>query len=207
MKTKSEELFERFLETNKLPFEKIKEAKTQRPDYSVSIGNLKVLFEVKELTEDKKFRVVPDLAYPHNTLSSGKPGEHVRRLIGRSKGQVQYGAKQGFPSALLIYNSLDSWQMFGTQETDFTTAMYGELTTLLNKNTGKASELFNGKNQSLQDNKNTSFSAVGRLCDRQEIKVTLFENVFAAVKMPYELLPPCFDVRRVHISDEPLTVP
>ena len=55
---------------------------------------------------------------------------------------------------------------------------------------------------------NTSFSAVGRLCDRGgEMTVTLFENVFSAVKIPYELLPPCFDSKRVNISDEPLVVP
>ena len=68
---------------------------------------------------------------------------------------------------LLIYNNLDPvFQMFGTEEMDFTTAMYGELTILLDKNTRQSSEMFNGKNQSLQPRKNTSFSAVGRLCDR-----------------------------------------
>lgn len=60
------------------------------------------------------------------------------------------------------------------------------------------------KNQSLQEVKNTSFSAVGRLCDRGgRTTVTLFENVFAKVRVPYELLPSCFDVRQVEVSREP----
>jgi hypothetical protein len=75
--------------------------------------------------------------------------------------------------------------MFGTEDMDFTTAMYGELTVLLNKKTREASEMFNGKNQLLQENKNTSFSAVGRLCDRGgEMTVTLFENVFQRYSFP-----------------------
>jgi hypothetical protein len=67
--------------------------------------------------------------------------------------------------------------------------------------------MFNGKNQSLQQSKNTSFSAVGRLCDRGgKTRVTLFENIFGLVKVPYEQLPTCFDVCRVKVSAEPLSL-
>jgi hypothetical protein len=122
--------------------------------------------------------------------------------------KIQFGANQGIPSILLIYNSLDPFfQTFGTEDLDFTAAMYGEPTMLLNEHTLDASELYNGKNQLLQRDKNTSFSAVGRLCDGGgQLTVTLFENVFSAVKMPYELLPACFGVKRINISDEPLVV-
>jgi hypothetical protein len=209
MKTKSEETFESFLAANNLPFEKIKEDTTPRPDYLVSIGDLKLVFELKELAEDENFGVIADPAHPHIKSHSRTVGNHVRRRIEGSRKQIHYGAKQGIPSVLLIYNNLDPvFQMFGTEDMDFTTAMYGELTVLLNKKTREASELFHGKNQLLQKNKNTSFSALGRLCDRGgEITVTLFENVFSAVKIPYDLLPPCFDVERINISDEPLIVP
>lgn len=98
--------------------------------------------------------------------------------------------------------------MFGTDDMDFTTAMYGELTILLDKNTGQSSELVNGRNQSLQESKNTSFSSVGRLCDRGgKTNVTLFENVFSKVPVPYEQLPPCFEVRRVEVSTAPCLSP
>ena len=209
MKTKSEELFESFLKANNVPFEKIKEDTSPRPDYLVSIGDLKVVFELKELAEDENFAVVKDSAHPHIKSHSRTLGDHVRRRIEGSKKQIQYGARQGIPSVLLIYNNLDPvFQMFGTEDVDFTTAMYGELTLLLNKKTRETSDLFNGRNQLLQENKNTSFSAVGRLCDRGgKITVTLFDNVFSKVKMPYEQLPPCFDAKRIEISHEPLVVP
>ena len=49
---------------------------------------------------------------------------------------------------------------------------------------------FNGKNRMLQEYKNTSFSAVGRLCERNSnITLTLFENVFVRVKIGYDELP------------------
>jgi hypothetical protein len=60
----------------------------------------------------------------------------------------------------------------------------------------------------LQESKNTSFSAVGHLCDRGgETTVTLYENVFAKVNVPYGQLPACFDVRRIDVSTDPLIVP
>ena len=47
MKTKSEELFEKFLADNRITFEKIKEDTTPRPDYLVSIGSAQIIFELK----------------------------------------------------------------------------------------------------------------------------------------------------------------
>ncbi len=175
----------------------------------MSVGDRGLVFEVKEIAEDNNFGAAADPAHPHTKSNFRTLGDHVRRRIQDSKKQIQYGAKQqGIPSVLLIYNALDPvFQLFGTEDLDFTTAMYGELTTLINKNTGTLSELFSGRNKMLQKNTNTSFSAVGRLSDRNgEMKVALFENVFAAVKIPFGQVPACFDIIRVNISDEPLVV-
>jgi|SRR6267154_3049953 len=206
MKTKSEELFEQFLAGNNLTFEKIEMGKTPRPDYLVSVDSTQIIIEVKELAEDESFGVVEDPAYPHIRSHSRTLGDHVRRRIESSKKQIQYGANQGIPSVLLIYNNVDPvFQAFGTEDMDFTAAMYGEYTILIDRSTGQSSEMFNGKNQSLQERKNTSFSAVGRLCDRGgKTTVTLFENVFSKVRVRFDLLPSCFDVRRVAVSTEPL---
>ena len=218
MKTKSEEVLESFLTFNSLPFRKIEEVQEKgayRPDYVVQVGNCEIIFEVKELTEDEKFGTSPDPLHPHIKLSSRTLGQHVRRTIERSRKQIQYGAEQGVPSILLIYNSLDPvFQDFGTDDPDFVAAMYGEYTLLLDRNTRETSELFNGRNSSLQESKNTSFSAVGRLADRcrningdivRELTVTVFENVFAEVKLPYDQLPKCIEVRRVEVSRDPLS--
>src|SRR5258707_904564 len=158
MKTKSESLFEGFLTTNKLPFEKIKEGSTKTPDYRVSVGGSEIVFEVKELTEDENFGVVKAPAYPHIKSSSRTLGDHIRRRIESSKKQIQFGSELGIPSILLIYNNVDPvFQDFGTEPMDFTAAMYGAYTILINRENRTASDWFNGKDQMLQESKNTSF--------------------------------------------------
>src|ERR1039458_6842883 len=150
MKTKSESLFEEFLTVNNLAFEKIKEDTTPRPDYRVSVGGVEIVFELKELAEDENYGVVKDPAHPHIKSDSRTLGDHVRRRIESSKKQIQFGARQGIPSVLLIYNNIDSvFQDFGTEPMDFTAAMYGAYTILLNRETKAASDWFNGKDQML----------------------------------------------------------
>jgi hypothetical protein len=209
MKTKSEGEFEGFLATNNLPFEKIKEDTTPRPDYRVSVDGCEIIFEVKELAEDENFGVVKDPVHPQIKSSSRTMGDHIRRRIESSKKQIQFGADQGIPSILLIYNNIDPvFQDFGTEPMDFAAAMYGAYTIFVNRETRTASDWFNGKDQMLQESKNTSFSAVGHLCDRDgKTTVTLYENVFAKVKVPYSQLPACFDVRRIDLSTDPLIMP
>lgn len=194
MKTKSETAFEAFLNENNLRFERIKEASTPRPDYLVKANGWQLVFEVKELAEDENF----------GTLKSRNRivGDHVRSKICGAKKQIQYGAKQGLPSVLLIYNCIDPLFMFGTEDHDFITGMYGELTVLINRETTDVHrEPYYGRNKSVSEMKNTSFSAVGRLWSCSgKLSITLFENAFAKVKLP-ENLPSCFEVNHVQIVE------
>ncbi|MDR5726638.1 MAG: hypothetical protein RB191_04125 [Terriglobia bacterium] len=209
MRTKSEGLFEGFLATNNLPFEKIKEDETPRPDYRVSVCGSEIIYELKELVQDVNFGVVKDPTYPRIKSSSRTLGDHIRRRIESSKKQIQFGVNQGIPSVLLIYNNIDPvFQDFGTEPMDFTAAMYGAYTMLINRESRTGSDWFNGKDRMLQESKNTSFSAVGHLCDRGgRTTVTLYENVFAMVKVPYSQLPACFNVQRINVLTDPLIVP
>jgi len=209
IKTKSEQLFEAFLAANHLTFEKIEETTEVRPDYRVFVGETEIIFELKELTKDENFSVIKDPAYPHIKSSSRTLGDHIRKTIDSSRKQIQFGSDQGIPSILLIYNSIDPvFQDFGTKPMDFVAAMYGAYTILINKESRTASDLFNGEDRMLQVSKNTSFSAVGHLSDRGgRTTVTLYENVFAKVKVPYEQLPSYFDVRRIDICTDPVIVP
>jgi hypothetical protein len=155
-----------------------------------------LLFEVKELAEDENFKTVP------RQVSSRTVGNHIRRRIDRASRQVQFGADQGIPSILLIYNNLDPMHLFGTEDTDFDAAMRGEHTVLIDTSTGKIKDSFHGLNRSLTADKNTSFSALGHLHPWSgKLTVTLFENVHAKVPVPYELLPPCFEAKRVQVVD------
>ena len=195
MKTISEREFERFLTDNNLQFEKIKEQSCRTPDYSVRFDTSKVFFEVKELLEDENFKT-ESLQVSHRIV-----GDHIRNKITSARGQVQFGARQGIPSVLLVYNNLDPIHLFGTEDLDFITAMYGEYTLNLDLQSGNVLDSFHGKNRSLGTAKNTSFSALGRLYPvRARLAVTLFENAFAKLKLPFDSLPSCFEVKRVELT-------
>ena len=200
-KTTSEGAFEDFLTEKGLTFEKIQEAATPRPDYLVRAGDLELIFEVKELADDDNFGVVSDPSRPDIRSHSNTIGDHVRRKIASSRKQIRFAAEQGIPSVLLVYNNLDPLHMFGTENLDFISAMYGEPTLLLNRRTRAVEDAYHGRNQSLREDRNTEFSAVGKLYpDGGKLAVKLFENVFAQVKIPYEKMPACLELHRVEIT-------
>jgi hypothetical protein len=187
--TESEKAFETFLSVNNLPFQRIERQAVRTPDYLVQVGDLKLIFEVKQLDEDENFGMV----------STHTVGDHIRHKIARAHDQVKWGANQGIPSILLVYNNLDPMHMFGTEDHDFLHAMYGEHTVDINKSTGKITDSYYGDNQSLHENRD-SFSAIGRLAPISgKLTVKLFESAYARVKVPFDLLPPCFDVQLVKL--------
>jgi hypothetical protein len=153
------------------------------------------VFEIKELAEDENFKT------DQFSISSRTVGEHIRKKIQDARKQIQFAAKQGLPSILLIYNNIDPLHLFGTENMDFISAMYGEYTVNFDKVDGKITDSFHGRNQSFAAAKNTSFSALGRLSRYSGVmKVTLFENVFSKLKIQYERLPVCFDVINIQIE-------
>ena len=190
-KTESEALFEQFLFDHKLPFERVPVAATSRPDYVVGNGTGwgPILVEVKELLKDDDFKS------GQFAVSRRKVGDHIRSKINESRKQVQYGAKQGIPSILLIYNALDpAFQMFGTESHDFQAAMNGDWTLWMSRETGNIVDSGYGKNRSFREDHNTSFTALGHLTDRGGKRtVRLFINEHAKVPLPAEL-PACFEI-------------
>src|SRR5260370_32836442 len=167
MKTTSELAFESFLNENNLPFEKIEEETTRRPDYLVQTCEIKLMFEIKEVDFAGGNRII---------------GAPVRRKINKARGQVGYSAEQGIPGVLLLYNSIDPLFSSGIEARDFTTAIYGEYTWALDRSTGAIVDAFHGRNQSMREGSNTEFSAIGRLKqDSGKMAVTFFENVFSQV--------------------------
>lgn len=197
-KTRSEILFESFLTAHGVEFRPVPTVANvpdaRRPDYAVSVGAGQVFCEVKELAEDPDFAPRPP---GEIHVNSATVGEHLRRVIKRSAKQVQYGAKAGVPSMLIAYNNMHPLQLIGTDRHDFEAAMYGALTVSIGQETGRIKRAYFGKNKSFTKDMNTSFAAVGHLCDRGgTTTLTLYENCFADPGLPYDDLPPCFEVVR-----------
>jgi hypothetical protein len=153
-----------------------------------------VYCEVKELAENSGFEFPPPGEFRVHSITVG---EHLRRLIARSKKQIQYGARLGVPSVLIVYNNMDPMQALGTDRHNFEAAMYGAYSVSINKKTGAISKSFSEKDKSFTEGMNTSFAAIAHLSDRSRaLMLTLYENCFAKVPLPYDKLPPCIRVVR-----------
>lgn len=180
-RTVSEEVFEAFLTSNDLKFDPIARADTPRPDYIVHFERADIVFEIKELSEDDNFS---------SNGGSRKVGDHIRAKITKAKDQVKYGHSLGLPSVLVIYNDIDPLHLFGTEDHDFTSAMYGEMTLKLDTNAGTIIDAYNGRNKSFSKTQRTYFSALGRLMlTVTGTHLTLFENIHADIPIQFEKLP------------------
>ena len=174
-KTASESAFEEFCASNAISFERITEGTDPTPDYLVRLNGVDVYVEVKQIDEDAKFS---------SALQVRTPGTHVRAKINQARNQVRPAAVSGAPAILLVYNNLDPMQLFGTEPHDFLAAMYGDLMLVASRETGRTTGPFHGRNQSLREGKNDSFSAVGRLYKGNAgVAVHLYENMYAKVRL------------------------
>jgi hypothetical protein len=192
LKTKAEILFEEFCDSNYILWEKIEEGTTPTPDYRVILNDYVVYVEVKQIDKDNNF----------STASSSRTvGSHIREKIKKARSQVKAGSGTGFPSILLVYNNLDRMQMFGTENHDFITAMYGEMTLVLNKAVNRFTDSFYGRNHSFNEEKSVYFSAVGFLSNIGGIvKVQIYENVFARNPLDYSKIPICIEATRMQLE-------
>ncbi|MGE3450321.1 MAG: hypothetical protein AB7I06_02835 [Burkholderiales bacterium] len=190
-KTQSEALFESFCRRHLLDWSPIPTGVDKTPDYRLQFGSSTVLFEIEQIESVSGF--LPD------DVSSRTVGARVRQKIADARRQMQVASKAALPAVLLIYNTVDPLQAFGTEAHDFVCAMYGELTVRLVK--GKAGGSFLDRNATLRRDANTSFSGVGhlkRFGDTAE--VTIFENIYAANALPFDAFPPCFEIMRIEVE-------
>lgn len=190
-KTESEALFEAFCTQRHLDWQPIPAGPGKTPDYRLRFGAATVQVEIKQIESQRGFN--PD------EVSSRTVGSHVRHKISEARRQVRTAAQAGVPAILLIHNTIDPLQAFGTEIHDFICAMYGELTVRITD--GQPRESFHGRNAKLRNDENTSFSGVGhlkRLANGVEVKV--FENVYADHPLPFEDMPSCIEVVRIEVE-------
>jgi hypothetical protein len=192
IKTQSEVLFEMFCQQNQLDWERVPAGTSKTHDFNLRAGAFTVAVEIEQIESLRGLNPTG--------VSSRVVGSHVRHKITEARGQLQIAARSGVPAILLIHNTIDPMQLFGTEQHDFICAMYGELTVhILGDSLGRP---FHGRNARLRSDANTSFSAVGHLMRHGGgAKITVYENVYAANPLPFGHLPPCIDVVRVAVED------
>lgn len=192
-KTESEELFETFCREHELDWQRIPEGAAKTPDYHLKFGSVAVAVEIKQIKSLRGFNP--------GGVSSRTIGWHVRQQISEARAQLQSAAHMGMPTILLIYNTVDPFQLFGTEPHDFINAMYGELTVHIDTSSLEASKPFHGRNARLRKGVNTSFSGVGHLQrTRGGADVTVYKNAFASHPLPNATVPSCIQVVNVEIE-------
>ncbi|MGI0014738.1 MAG: hypothetical protein ACREBU_15050 [Nitrososphaera sp.] len=192
VKTKAESIFKEFCDFNNIFWEKIPEGEQPTPDYRVVLNGQTVLIEVKQIDKDDNFS---------NESGSRTVGSHVRKKIEQARKQAQAASNANTPFVLLLFNNLDELQMFGTEQHDFVDAMYGERTLVFDKSKNAITDSFQGRNRSLGDDKNTSFSAVGYLKKTQKgIEVQIYANIFAKNKLDFSIIPDCIEATRIEVD-------
>jgi hypothetical protein len=120
--TESEALFESFCTFHGLDWEKIPECEGKTLDYRLRFGRSEVLFEIEQIESEKGFNP--------GGVSSRTVGSHVRHKIAEARPQMRTAQ---CAAVLLIHNTVDPFQYFGTEQHDFISGMYGELTVRLSK--------------------------------------------------------------------------
>jgi hypothetical protein len=192
-RTKSELLFEEFCSSNNLEFEPVPVTKTPTPDYKVTFNGICLHIEIKQMESLEGFN--PD------GVSSRTTGSHVRNMINESRKQIKSGAAGGLPSLLLIFNAVDPDQSFGTEQHDFISAMYGEMTVTITEE--RITDSFQGRNAKLRHDTHTYFSGVGHMLSHNDgVTVTIYENVFSKNPIPFASIPSCINVVRVILSQD-----
>ncbi len=167
-------LFLEVCEFQKWDANKIEETDKRTPDYQVVTPSGGFIAEVKQLNAE---------GYKTGQVFSYTPATRVRNAIGKAKGQLQ---NHDIPTMLVICDV----RRVGYTRFEFMTAgMYGDLTMSINKKTGQSSEIFCGRSAKMNEDINTSISAVADICydcSNTPLKphINIYHNMYA--KKPFE---------------------
>lgn len=192
--TLGERAFVEFCTAHGIPFEHVQTGSTSTSDFRILHGGAITYFEVKDIEDDRAF----DRPVRRRTV-----GEHLRKKIKKASGQMRAAADAGHRSVLLVFNALDPLQIFGTEPTDFATAMDGEFRVDVSPD-GSISEAYHGRNSMFREDTKTAFSGVGHIYrGRSGCSVTIYANRHARHPLMTGCLPAPF---RVHFCS-PLDAP
>ena len=123
--TTSEQLFERFCTQSVIPFVRLLPDGIETPDYEITLGGVRVIVEIKELTpNEEEWQALCELEEKHSTSWGGTVGKRVRYKIDAAKHQLERLAGGRCAGVLLLYDARP--QPFrGISPYEIEVAMYG----------------------------------------------------------------------------------
>lgn len=186
--TVSEHLFEQFCRDINVTYCRLPTGSERTPDYDLSIGNHRIVAEVKQLEcNDADVARQKTLAATGSTSCAAEPGKRIRQVITAAKKQIQSRAKGKYPGILVIYNTVSGGKIY-IDPFCILVGMYGRLQVVLDIGTSPSTEprvvgsRF-GPGKRVTPEHNTSLSAVCVLIEDPSnvLTLTFYHNDFAAI--------------------------
>jgi hypothetical protein len=192
-KTASEQYFEKFLIERSIDFDLVPTSDMKTPDYLISGNGQRIAVEVKEIERNKEEiesdRLLEERGY--GLATGGAPGDRVRKKISQCAGQRI--EKNVLPFLLVLYDQGRAFHHLS--EYNILTAMHGleQLHLSVPKDISKPISVVgvsNGPKKKMNEDCNTSISAIGVLAFRDKDKMTLdiYHNKFATVLLAPSML-------------------
>jgi len=206
MTTLSEELFERYCRENDIPCERVPCASGRTPDYRISLGDVVVVCEVKQIDpnpEDQK--ELQALVGSGRTAGARWIRNRVAPKLKDISGQLREARDSGLPTLVVLYDNTPF--RCALDHDDVLIGMFGEVT--LQEVIGPAGETlasrqYFGKNRRVGPGCNTSISAIGvlRAGPDDSLMLHVYHNRFAAQPLDPTLLDGCSCKTRLHPDDD-----
>ncbi len=182
--TLAETLFEQFLRSRGVPYRRIPEVQDRRtPDYELGPSERIVFTEVKQIDlnpgEQRELRRWEE---GEAIVSTGTPGQRIRRAISDGRGQLADASLAGNPTMLVIYDA--TCRLHGDGY-NVLVGMYGLQTLVLSiPHPFGAPQIVSqkfGPKQKMTIDMNTSISALGviRTPTRDDLVLDVYHNWYA----------------------------
>jgi len=197
--TLAEQLFERYCRWAGIRATRIPTSTTKTPDYRMSVGDLDIIVELKQLDPNEEEKA--ELARFDQGKSGGYsavPGNRLRREISKAGTQLATIARNQHPSMVVFYNNV--FLRFHTDPYNVRVAMYGveQVVVAVSSDprirTRYAGTKF-GPKRKMTSQHNTTISAVGVLIlnppgDLQSPQLIVYHNIYARHPLSSEVLRP-----------------
>ena len=107
--TISEDMFERLCANKGIEFSRILEGPVKSADYFVSLNELSMVVEIKQLDpndEDKKFSKI---WFSPDSPGSESPSKRIQGLLEDGYPQIKRSSKGKWPTMIVVYNNSGPW--------------------------------------------------------------------------------------------------
>jgi|SRR5882724_2490203 len=184
--TKSERLFRRLCTLRGVDCQRIPTTLSKTADYLVSLPNLSLIAEVKQLESNDRDRRLRVLWGTRNSPPVISPWRRIQSLLDKGYPQIKSSSQSERPAVIVVYNNSGPWNWIDTFTVS--SAMFGQYGVVVGLNDSR--ELQEVRRGYLGDSRTTttSFRALSAVCvlsDKRDLPLRLdvYHNPYATIRI------------------------